>query len=160
MCHRTFTFLLFSTSSANIHFEARLWLCFSCKNAWSGFLQSIELPIFLPSFFPSLISFLFLGSSSCAVILPGCRFPSEPVYWSHSSPETAASVTAPSETWQIDGESVIQVRGSSNGTSIWCELWSKVQSCALKRNGFIQGQICREWKDFTVLQSVLKMSAC
>ncbi len=62
------------------------------KNAWSGFLQRSELP--------SFISFPFLG----AVILPGCRFPSEPVYWSRSSPETAAGVTAPSGTCQIDGE--------------------------------------------------------
>lgn len=128
-------FLPFSDSSANVHFEALLWLWFSSKTAWSGFLQSTELPFFLHFFSFPFLSFL---PSYSAVILPGCRFLFEPVYRSHSSPVTAVDVTAPSETWQIDGESYELGVGSSNKTSIWCELWKcKVPSRALKGNGFI-----------------------
>jgi len=75
--------------------QCLLWLCLSFKTPWSRFLQSICY-LFIPSF----LYLPFLPPSS-AVILPGCRFPFEPVCRSRSSPET----------WQIDGESVLRVRG-------------------------------------------------
>lgn len=86
--------------------QGLLWLCLSSKNPWSGFLQSI---CYLYSF--TSFSFLPFLPPSSAVILPGCRFPFEPVYRTRSSPETAGDVTAPPETWQIDGESALWVRG-------------------------------------------------